>query len=134
MPPAVDEIVRRCLAKDPDKRWQTAGDVLAELKRVSESRHAAAPTGREPCGKRLPRFSWLRSQDLPAWLLTGTFERRSTPPLAGEIRSIAVLPFEDLSGDPEQEYFADGMTEQLIAELAKISGLRTISRTSVMQA
>ena len=44
-----------------------------------------------------------------------------------------MLPFEDLSGDPEQEYFADGMTEQLIAELAKIGGLRTISRTSVMQ-
>ena len=49
------------------------------------------------------------------------------------MRSIAVLPLENLSGDPAQEYFADGMTDELITDLAKISGLRVISRTSVMQ-
>jgi len=49
------------------------------------------------------------------------------------VRSIAVLPLENLSGDPAQEYFADGMTDELITDLAKISGLRVISRTSVMK-
>jgi TolB-like protein/class 3 adenylate cyclase len=49
------------------------------------------------------------------------------------IRSLAVLPLANLSGDPEQEYFADGMTETLIAELAKLPGVRIVSRTSVMQ-
>ena len=49
------------------------------------------------------------------------------------IRSLAVLPLENLSGDPEQEYFSDGMTEALIAELGKISALRVISRQSVMR-
>lgn len=53
------------------------------------------------------------------------------PPL--EIQSIAVLPFDNLSNDPEQEYFADGMTEELITNLGKIGALRVISRTSVMQ-
>ena len=53
------------------------------------------------------------------------------PPL--QIQSIAVLPFENLSHDPEQDYFADGMTEELITNLGKISALRVISRTSVMQ-
>jgi TolB-like protein/Tfp pilus assembly protein PilF len=49
------------------------------------------------------------------------------------IKSLAVLPLENLSGDPAQEYIADGMTEALITELSKISALRVISRTSVMQ-
>ena len=52
---------------------------------------------------------------------------------SNRISSIAVLPLENLSHDPEQEYFADGMTEALITELAQISTLRVISRTSIMQ-
>jgi len=50
--------------------------------------------------------------------------------LASGIRSVAVLPLENLTGDPDQEYFADGMTEALITELSKIGDLRVISRTS----
>jgi TolB-like protein/DNA-binding winged helix-turn-helix (wHTH) protein len=49
------------------------------------------------------------------------------------VRSIAVLPLDNFSGDPAQEYFVDGMTDELITDLAKIGGLRVISRTSVMR-
>jgi adenylate cyclase len=59
-----------------------------------------------------------------------TASRAAAP---GRIQSLAVLPLENLSDDPEQEYFADGMTEALIGDLAKISALRVVSRTSVMQ-
>ena len=51
----------------------------------------------------------------------------------GRIESLAVLPLENLSGDPEQEYFAEGLTEALITNLAKIGALRVVSRTSAMQ-
>lgn len=65
--------------------------------------------------------------------LGGLRERIRTAPQPATIRSLAVLPLQNLSGDPQQEYFADGMTEELITDLAKISALRVISRTSVMQ-
>ena len=63
-------------------------------------------------------------------LLTSGSPGRPTP---GQTRSLAVLPLENFSGDPSQEYFADGMTDELITELANIGGLSVISRTSVMQ-
>jgi TolB-like protein len=67
---------------------------------------------------------------IAAWL---TFRHRSTVTVEPKIRSLAVLPLKNLSGDPAQEYFADGMTEELIGRLSMIRGLRVISRTSVMQ-
>ncbi|HST09185.1 MAG TPA: winged helix-turn-helix domain-containing protein [Terriglobales bacterium] len=66
------------------------------------------------------------------WLVRPVSPRAS----AGEdlqLHSIAVLPLDNLSGDPSQEYFADGMTDELITDLAKLSSLRVISRTSVMR-
>ena len=52
---------------------------------------------------------------------------------AAKLQSVAVLPLENLSGDPAQEFFSDGMTDELISELARVSPLRVISRTSVMR-
>lgn len=67
----------------------------------------------------------------PAIKFAPRFIRRDAP--VALIRSIAVLPLENLSGDPAEEYFADGMTDELITMLAQYRSLRIISRTSVMQ-
>lgn len=67
---------------------------------------------------------------LAAWAAWRHFYVKSPVP---PIRSLAVLPMQNLSGDAAQEYFADGMTEELITDLAKVSALRVISRTSVMR-
>ena len=68
-------------------------------------------------------FNLANSRD---WL-----HRRSSP--QPQIRSLAVLPLQNLSGDPAQEYFADGITDELITELAQLGSVRVISRTSTMQ-
>ena len=67
------------------------------------------------------------------WIGFSHRRETSAPAPAGTIRSLAVLPLENLSRDQDQEYFADGMTDELITQLAKISALRVISRTSVMR-
>ncbi len=66
-------------------------------------------------------------------LLYVLIRRHTTDATWPEIKSLAVLPIQNLSGDPTQDYFADGMTEALITSLAQIRALRVISRTSVMQ-
>jgi TolB-like protein len=75
----------------------------------------------------------LLAKSLTALLLFRKSRDPHTAAQAAGIRSIAVLPLESLSGNPAQQYFADGMIDELITELAKTKGLRVISRTSVMQ-
>ena len=70
---------------------------------------------------------------LSAWSWSDSIRRIVTPGAVPVIRSLAVLPLENLTGDASQEYFADGMTDALITDLAQIGALRVISRTSVMR-
>jgi TolB-like protein/DNA-binding winged helix-turn-helix (wHTH) protein/Tfp pilus assembly protein PilF len=82
----------------------------------------------------IPRLGWLLLAlclSLVATLCLWIWHRR--PHAEVPIRSLAVLPLDDLSPGPREDYFADGMTDELITELARIPGLRVVSRTSVMQ-
>jgi TolB-like protein/DNA-binding winged helix-turn-helix (wHTH) protein/Tfp pilus assembly protein PilF len=85
-----------------------------------------------PANRRRPMWvPWLAAA--AALLIGAGWLARNHLKAAAPIRSLAVLPLENLSGDPSQEYFADGMTDELITELAHIHDLRVVSRTSVMQ-
>lgn len=78
-----------------------------------------------------PRF--IETFPQRGYRFIGDLQTDRVVPEQVRIDSVAVLPLENLSGDPEQEYFCDGMTEELISAVCKISGLRVISRTSVMR-
>jgi TolB-like protein/tetratricopeptide (TPR) repeat protein len=131
VPPAMDDLVRRCLAKNANERWQTASDVTRELKEVFAS------IGQARTHQPAKRVGWVAGilvgtiAGLALWLLPSALRSPSRRPAPGQIRSLAVLPLDNVSGDPEQEYFADGITEQLIFDLAKVGRLRVISPASV---
>ena len=140
LPQRLSLVVHQCLEKTPDARFQTAREVREELRLLKRE-----PT-REPDrgGMRRP---WLIPIVVAAvvlfagaWWVSRRNEPVSNAPVAAggvpgthEIPRIAVLPLTNLSGDPGKEYFADGMTEALITDLAKIGGLQVISRSSVMR-
>jgi TolB-like protein/DNA-binding winged helix-turn-helix (wHTH) protein/Tfp pilus assembly protein PilF len=92
-------------------------------------------TGIKPAQTAAASRGWvLRAAALSLLVLASSLLYvRYLHPAATQINSIAVLPLQNLSTDPEQEYFADGMTDELITDLAKIHRLRVISRTSIMR-
>ena len=104
----LERVVARCLEKAPLRRFSDAGALLRAL------RGESSEDGR----------------GLSAAWTSGSPPESVSPK---SIRSLVVLPFENRSGDPAQEFFADGMTDALIADLAQIAALRVISRTSEMR-
>jgi eukaryotic-like serine/threonine-protein kinase len=143
LPVELERIINKCLEKDRNLRYQHASDIRTDLQRLKRDSETA--TGVQSPPPELVRV-WSRSRLVVlafvviAFLLplvlfltnVGGWRERLLGTRAPTIRSIAVLPLENLSHDPEQEYFSDGMTDELTTDLSKIGALRVISRTSAM--
>jgi eukaryotic-like serine/threonine-protein kinase len=134
LPPAVERLLRRCLEKGPEERFQSAGDLAFHLRSLSTEvdrgveRPLSAPA---PAAAARPS-GWRRGLALAlaaAVLALAALGVRSWWP-AARVASIAVLPFENVSGDPGIDYLADGLTETLTHELARIRDLEVRTRRS----
>jgi TolB-like protein/Tfp pilus assembly protein PilF len=130
-PPELERIIRKCMEKDPARRYQSARELavdLANLKRDTES-GVTLPAARVRSSR-----SWVGYGVLGAVVLiviAAQFIWSRAADFRDEtISSIAVLPFENATGDAEVEYLSDGLTESLINTLSQIPELRVISRRS----
>jgi TolB-like protein/tRNA A-37 threonylcarbamoyl transferase component Bud32 len=131
-------ICARCLERDPKARYQSAGDLAADLERWLENRPIAArpvgiPARMWRWTRRSPKlvgatFAGLLIGAAAIWLSRGNLFQVA-PPNPPE-KSIAVLPFADLSQAKDQEYFCDGISEEILHTLARVDGLRVLGRTS----
>jgi serine/threonine protein kinase/tetratricopeptide (TPR) repeat protein len=155
-PIQLERIVKKALTKVQHDRYQTAEDLLIDLKSLRHKLEIGAEverykqptpssgqsastsnrqvvTSRSLLGltrSRILILTALLGMLVIAGLVSARYFRQSSQT---EIESLAVLPLENLSGDSSHDYFADGMTDALITDLAKIRALRVISRPSVMQ-
>jgi eukaryotic-like serine/threonine-protein kinase len=102
--PKIEEFILKALEKDRHLRYQTAGDILADLKRLKRNRGTGSQA-------------------------TAVAEKDVSP--QEDAAAIAVLPFENASGDPDSEYLSDGITESLINSLSQMGRLKVLARSTV---
>jgi len=160
VPIQLERIVNKALAKNREDRYQTADDFLIDLKNLKReveiqsdgelsspalTAAGVAETTNAPelitsrivhRGMTASRIAIVAGMIalviIAGWFLL-TFRQRSTSTPKAEIRSLAVLPMANLSGDSAHDYFADGMTETVTSGLAKVGALRVISKSAAMQ-
>jgi len=145
LPDGLEQVINKALEKDRGVRYQSALEMLADLRRTlrdsdsgktgAASRSVALPLPPQPVKREWWSPRVLLSFLLPfvalalVWYFFGG-RRESIQEIE---RSIAVIPFENLSGDPQDDYFSDGLTEDIITKLSGIQPLKVISKTSALR-
>ena len=146
VPVTLSHVIAKAIEKDREQRYQRVSELSADLQRIANgasiSGPAAAAAGTAVASPRPPRMrplviagallALVAAASTWMWWSAAAPHSQSSQQAQASIRSLAVLPLENLSGGSDNDYFTDGMTEELITALAAVRGWRVISRTSVM--
>jgi pentatricopeptide repeat protein len=146
IPVDLSNVILRCMEKNKEKRYQSVEELRSELINIEKG----IPTTERVVSKRKPITSreitvtfGLKKLFIPALVVAAIvivaviiwqiLPQKEVAPIPSDKPSIAVLPFADLSPQKDQEYFCDGMTDEISAKLSRLKNWRVISRTSVMR-
>jgi len=141
VPPELERIICKCLEKEPGNRYQTAKELAIDLRRLqrdSERGSSELSVGfevpeRRSSSRRLKILAAAISLVVAGVALLLWYKLQQNKPAPTITPSIAVLPFADLSPGHDQEYFSDGLAEQILNDLTKIPNLKVVARTSAFQ-
>ena len=128
----LQRIVTKLLEKDPELRYQSAAGVISDLRRLSVDTDVAGKPRKDWWNRYIVVGASAIILAMAGYWLISQFDSDQIDEPVSERKTLAVLPFENL-GAPEDEYFADGITDEITSRLAGINGLGVISRTSAMQ-
>jgi len=135
VPEELQQIVGKAMDKSASDRYQRIDEMLAELKRLKQELETQEMLVRKGLQSAVhgKKMRWISTGVLGLLAMVGVYLLFPSKPAPVETKSIAVLPFADMSPDKDQEYFCDGMADELINALTKLGGLHVAARTSAFQ-
>jgi len=131
IPPQLELIIRKCMEKFPEARYQSAAEILIDLKNLKRDSESSTSRDRTKTSSSSSRNRWIVPLVLVCVVALAGLAYRYWPGNTGQIHALAVLPFKNVNLDPKTEYLSDGITDSIINNVSLIRQIRVMARGTV---